>query len=194
MSSKKVAKFLAIALGPHVWLPLLFVIIILKSGLEANQLRIIFPSVLLLQVIIPIAYIIVAPKFGWVSEWDMKTRKERQPFFMLMVVLTIASLGVIYFFGNTFLLHLNIIFMVLLLTLFAISLYWKISLHTGLNTASSIIINFMFGWNLPILYLTIPIIFWARLRLKKHSINQLVAGIAVTTIITVGGLALFGYL
>jgi hypothetical protein len=55
-------------------------------------------------------------------------------------------------------------------------------------------INFLFDWNLPLLYLTIPVIFWARLRLKKHTVSQLIMGIIVTTIVLLGGLGFFGYL
>lgn len=193
MSSEKIAKFLAVALGPHIWTPLLFILIISKSGMTPQQTIIIFPTVLLLQVIIPIAYLIIAPKLGWVGKWDMETKEERRPFSILMLALTAITLIIIYLVGNSFLLHLNLIFITLLIALSAITVYWKISLHTSLNTAASIIVNFLFGWSLPFLYLAIPAIFWARLELKKHTVSQLAAGIVVTTIITIGGFVLFGY-
>ncbi len=194
MPSEKIARFLSVVLGPHVWLPLLFILVILKSGLTSTQARIVLPSVLLLQVILPLTYMIIAPKLGWVSKWDMELKEERRPFFFFLLVLTLINLTIIYFFGNNFLFDLNIIFIVLLLILFGITKYWKISLHLSLNTASLILINFLFSWRFPFLYLIIPIIFWARLKLKKHTVNQLVAGIVITAIITFGGLHLFGYL
>lgn len=189
-----IAKYLAVILGPHIWLPILFVLIILKSGLSNQQLIIIFPSVLVLQVIVPLLYLIFAPKLGWVGAWDMKSKEERRPFFIMMLVLTIISLLVIYFFGNAFLLNLNIILISLLVILFGITYYWKISLHTSLNTATAILVNSLFNWTLPLLYLTIPLIFWARLKLKKHTTSQLIAGVVVTTFVTLSGLFLFGYL
>lgn len=194
MTSKKLAKFLSIILGPHILSPILFIVVIFKSNLQSNQLAIIFPTVLLLQVIIPVSYLIIAPKLGWVSEWDMKTQKERQPFFVLLFILTTISLFVIYLFGNKLLLHLNLIFLFLLIVLSAITIFWKISLHASLNTAVAIIINFLFDWKFPILFLVIPTIYWARLQLKKHSTSQLLAGITLTTLVTFGGLYLFGYL
>ncbi len=194
MSLKKLANLLAIALGPHILLPLLFILIVLKSGLNSNQLKIIFPTVLLLQVVVPIAYLIIAPRFGWIGKWDMKKKEERRPFFALMLTLNIISLTVIYFFGNKLLFQLNLIFISLLVILFVITIFWKISLHTSFNTGAALIINFLFNWKVPILYLIIPIIFWSRLKLKKHTINQLITGIVVTSVITLSGLALFGYL
>lgn len=194
MTSEKLAKILAVILGPHVWLPILFVIVIMKSGLTPNQLVIIFPSVLILEVIIPIAYLVIAPKLKWIGEWDMMTQKERLPFFLLMLTTTTISLIIIQLFGNKLLLHLNIIILSSLITLFIITIFWKISLHTSLNTAAVIIVNFLFNWRLPLLYLTIPIIFWARHHLKKHSLNQLIAGVVITASIILGELFVFGYL
>lgn len=192
--SEKIAKYLAIILGPHVWLPILFVLIILKSGLNEQQLIIIFPSVLIFQVIIPVLYLIIAPKLGWVGEWDMKSKEERKPIFILMTVLTLISFFIVRFFGNSFLFNLEIIFLSLLVILFGITNFWKISLHTSLNTASVILINFLFGWKLSLLYVIIPIIYWARLRLRKHTQKQLVAGVIITAFITMLELWLFGYL
>ncbi len=168
--SEKIARYLSIFLGP-LWLPVLFVLIILKSGLSGQQLVITFPSVLTLDVVIPILYLIIAPKLGWVGKWDMESKEERGPFLGLMLVLSIVTLLIIHFFGNTFLFNLNIIYISFLVIIFGITNYWKISFHTSLDTASVILINFIFDWKLPLLYLTIPIIFWARWKLKKHTIG-----------------------
>lgn len=194
MSSKKLAKILSVILGPHVWTPLLFLLVLYKSNLTLPQSKIIFPTMLVLQVVIPIGYLLLAPKLEWVSQWDMKNKKERIPSFILMFFLTIISLIIIYLFGNKLLLHLNLTFLVLLVTLLVITIYWRISLHSSLNTAASIIVNFLFHWKAPLLYITIPIIMWARLKLSKHTVSQVVAGVIVTSLISLAGLALFGYL
>jgi hypothetical protein len=194
MPSEKFAKLLSIVLGPHVWLPILFLMMIVKTGLAPNQIKIISPTILILQVAIPIAYLIIAPRLGWVSEWDMRKKEERLPFFVLYFFLTSITLFIISRFGNNLLLHLNIILIVLLTILAIITIFWKISLHASLNTISTIIINFLFNWQYPILYLTIPIICWSRFALKRHTAYQLIAGVTVTTLVTLGGLKTFGYL
>lgn len=190
--AEKIAQFLGIGLGPHVWLPVLFLIIILNSGLTPNQLKIIFPTVLTLQVIIPLLYIISAPKLGWVNKWDMEEKEERWSVFILIIFLTLVSSGIIFFYGNQLLLRLNIIILSLILVLFSITLFWKISLHMSMNTAALIIINYLYNWKLPWLFIILPIIFWARLKLKKHAIAQLFAGLIISAIITLLGLELFG--
>jgi hypothetical protein len=192
--SDYLARIISIILGPHVWLPVLFILIILKSGLTPDQLKIIFPTVLLLQVIIPISYLLFAPRLGWIKGWEMKDKKERKPFMYLIVALGLVSLAVVYFFGNQFVFGLSLIWLILLAVLLLITRIWKISLHMGLIVASTIIVNFLFDWKLPILYLMIPILFWARLELKRHSVTQLLAGVAVTAFILIGGFVLLGYI
>jgi len=189
----KIAKLVSIILGPHTWSILLFIIVVLNTGLTNEQLAVVLPSVLLLQVAIPVSYLLFAPRLGWIKKWDMESKKERWPFLLLILVTYLISLLIIYVYGNILLFHLSIIIIFLIITLFIITFKWKVSLHTSLNTMAALSINFLFDWNLPLLYLTIPVIFWARLRLKKHTVSQLIMGIVVTTMVLLGGLALFGY-
>lgn len=188
------AGIISILLGPHVWLPVLFILIILRSGLTSDQLKIIFPTVLLLQVIIPISYLLFAPRLGWIKDWEMKDLKERKPFMYLMVALGLVSLAVIYIFGNQFVFGLSLVWLILLVILLLITRIWKISLHMALIVTATIIVNFLFDWKMPVLYLMIPVLFWARLKLKRHSVKQLLAGTVVTAAILIGGFVLLGYI
>jgi hypothetical protein len=194
MSVRRLADLISIILGPHVWLPVLFFLIIFNSGLNSHQLRIIFPTVLFLQVIIPVSYIVFAPKLGWTEKWDMEKIEERKPFLVMLLVLSLISFLIIYLFGNQKLFNLSLTFLLLLVVILAISRYWKVSLHTSLNTAASIIINFLFNWRVPFLYIIIPIIFWARVKLRKHDMPQLVTGILVSGAVLLAGLAFFNYI
>lgn len=184
------AKLISIILGPHVWISSLFLILVFKTNLTPQQLKIILPTVLILQVIIPILYLILAPKLNWVEKWDMENIKERKPFLFLLIFLSLISSTVIYLYGNLLLLELNIILLSLILILSAITLFWKISLHVSINTASAIIINYLYDWKLPWIYLNIPLISWARLKLEKHTVNQILAGFSLTTLILLIGLSL----
>jgi len=192
MNSKKVAKCLSVILGPYLWLPILFTLIIFKTGLSSNQIRILFPTILILQVIIPLLYLFLGPTFGWISSWEMKIREERKPFLILVFVSSLMSLVAIYLYGNSLLLQMSIILLTLLVVLQAITNYWKISLHAAFNTGAVLVINFLFNWKLGFLFLTIPLIFWARLELKRHTISQLTLGFIIAVVIILSGLFLLG--
>lgn len=194
MDIRRFAGLLSVLLGPMIWLPVLFLTTMFQSGLNNQQLTILFPSILFLEVLIPLIYLYIAPRIGLATAWDLPKRKERYPFLTLVFITNLISLFLAYQFGTKLLFDLNILLITCLIILFAITFYWQISLHTALNTLGAILINFLFGWNLPFLYLTIPLIFWARLVLNKHSIIQLLTGILVSGIIALVGLTYFGYL
>lgn len=109
-------------------------------------------------------------------------------------VLTLVSFLLVFVYGNRLLLNIMLILIASLAILFIVTKYWKISLHTSLNTTGAILINFLFSWKLTFLYLSIPLIYWARLKLKRHSNKQLLAGIAITTAVSFLGLTIFGYM
>jgi len=194
MNATKIAKLLSVLLGPQMWLPVLFLATILRSGLTSQQLVILFPSILFLEVVIPLSYLYLAPKMGLATAWDLPKRKERYPFLALVFINNLVSLFLAHQFGTRLLFDLNILLITCLIVLFTITTHWQISLHTALNTFGGILINFLFGWNLLLLYITIPIIFWARLTLNKHSTIQLLTGIVVSGLIALGGLRYLGYL
>lgn len=191
---EKVAKYLSIILGPHVWLPVLIIVILFKTGLNNNQLLILFPSVFILQLIIPISYIYLSLKMKKITAWDLPKREERYKFLAITLASYILSTTLTYIFGNKMLFDLSLIILLLLVMVSVITFFWKISLHTTLNTAGSVLINFLFGWQFPWLYLTIPVIFWARFTLKRHDKLQLIGGILASSIFTLAALKYLGYL
>lgn len=194
MDTKRLASLISIMLGPQTWLPMLFLIVMFKSGLSREQLVILFPSILFLQVIVPLIYLYSAPKLGLATEWDLPKRKERYPFLLLVFATSLISLFLIQKFGNKLLLDLNLLLISTLLIAFIITFYWQISLHTALNTLGAISVNLLLGWNLIILFLTIPVVFWARSTLTKHTPTQLIAGVILPAFILLGSLYYLGYL
>lgn len=194
MNKKKVAEILSIILGPQIWIPFLFFLIIFKSGLSRYQINILLPLLLLLVVIIPLGYLFIAPKVGWASKWDLPKRKERYPFFAITLITSLISLWLIYTLGTELLFNLSILFLIMLLIAMTVTYFWQISLHVTLNVFGALITNYLFNWNLPILYVVVPVIMWARFLLKRHTLVQLTAPILINTALAIIGLKYFGYL
>lgn len=192
MITQRLARIISVILGP-LWLPLLLVAVLLRSGLSKNQLYILFPLLLLFQVVIPVAYLYLAVHFKKASSWDLPKREERYLFLAVSLVSYLISVVLIYFLANQFIFRLSLILIALLIIISVITYFWKISLHASMNTVGSILLNLLFGWSLPILYLVIPTIFWARLTLKRHSVAQLIGGTLVGGAFTLLALKYFGY-
>lgn len=194
MNFVKLAKLVSIILGEYLWLPLLLALALLKTGLSTQQIYILFPGLLLFSIIIPLSYIFIGIKLKKITEWDLPKRQERKRFLIFTFFSYLISVFLIYLFGTQLLFHLSLIIIVNLVILAVITRFWQISIHSSLNTSSTLIINFLFNWQLPWLYLAIPVIYWSRLKLKRHNLLQLFAGSLLSIIVILSLLKIFGYI
>lgn len=150
-----------------------------KTGLTASQIRILLPISVILDIISPILILYLLVKIGKVKDANLSRRRDRPLVFGLSTLVFGISTVLSFFFGNNFffVLHLTMLFMGL--TIFVVSLFFKISGHMILNAGFIFILNFLFGWNLLWLFIIVPIVAFARLYLKKHTPIEVLAGIVV---------------
>jgi len=64
-----------------------------------------------------------------------------------------------------------------------INLWWKISLHTAFIAASVTLLVILYGWVAVVAIVLLPLMFWARMELKRHSLAQVAAGALLSTLI-----------
>ena len=65
----------------------------------------------------------------------------------------------------------------------SIRIFYKLSAHTALATASVLLITYLFGFKFWPLFLSIPAIGWARLKLGKHTLAQVVSSASLVILI-----------
>lgn len=191
MSLNKLAELISEIFGPHLWMPILLILLLLRTGLSSEQLSTLLPGLTILLLVIPFTYLHLALKMGWISKWDIPKKEERRPIIAIFIICSIISLYIVKQFGTKMLLDL---FMLLMTTGFvasAITLFWKISIHMVLDTTGVLVVNFLLGWYLWPLFLLIPLVAWARFRLKRHTFPQIVAGISLAAIIFFAGIKYF---
>jgi len=134
---------------------------------------------------VPLTYIALGRRFGWVSGFDLPRREERTPF--IAVNLIGNSLG---FFllralnAPVSLSALLLVYVALGVTMMTISSFWKISLHAGGVGGFAAFLTWVFGpvWGLT--FLALPLIGWARVYRKRHNWAQVAAGGIVGTSVT----------
>lgn len=167
------------------------VLLLMRTGLSSHQLAVLVPSLVTLLLIVPFVYLHMALKMGWISKWDIPKREERRPIIALFVVCSIISLILIKHLGTKTLLDL---FILLLATGFAASLvtvFWKISIHMVLDTTGILLTNLLLGWHFWPLFILIPVVAWARLRLRRHTPAQILAGVLLSAVIFTAGIKFF---
>jgi hypothetical protein len=89
-------------------------------------------AILILVIVtgIPLAYLLVGRKRGWVTDMEMTQRSERPRFILVSLssdVLAILLLGAIH--GPHLLIVIVLAYFCLAITMLTISNFWKISLH-----------------------------------------------------------------
>lgn len=194
MNKEKLAHLTSTLLSPLAWFPILIVVFLLKTGISSKQIIILFPSLFIFLLFIPLGILYLAIRAKKISDWDIRDRRERNKILPFIMISILVAMVLVYIFGNSLSFHLFLIPWAVALAGIVITKFWKISLHTMLNVTSTILVNFIFNWQLPFLYFLILLIGWARYYHKHHSLLQIIIGAIVSGLITIGMLTYFGYL
>ena len=144
---------------------------------------------------IPLAYILIGIRRGWVSDLELSNREQRPRFILVSISSDLLGLLILWVGGAPHQIWvLALIYASLGLTMFTISNYWKISLHMVSVSGFSVLLIAIFGpgawWTL----LSLPLVAWARLQRRKHDVWQLLAGAAGGALITAAVLWAVGYI
>ena len=144
-----------------------------------------------LSILPPTLYIMYLVRNGIVTDFHLNVRRERTKPFILMTANSAVVLLIMSLLGAPKLILIVLATAVLqLLFMLLITLRWKISGHCTAVTGLIVLALALFGENaLPFVTL-VPLVAWSRIRLKRHTFAQTVAGIALG-VITVSSLLYF---
>jgi membrane-associated phospholipid phosphatase len=145
-------------------------------------------------IFVPLIFFVVSYKLKWVSDIDLSHREERPVFLAVFILSLFAASAILY------LLHVPLRFFVyvfsgLIMMIIAslITLYWKISFHTAVVTSVVTAIVILGGFEFWPFFLLIPVVAWARVALKKHTLWQAIGGALVAFCVTTSVFYLFGF-
>lgn len=141
--------------------------------------------ILLIITGIPLAYLLLGKKLGWVSDLEMTHRSERPRFILVSLSCDLLALAILYFFHGPVLLQVMVLtYLCLGIAMFTISSFWKISLHMAGVSGFSMALVFVFGAPALVAFFSLPLVAWARWHRRKHTIAQLIAGAFAGALIT----------
>ncbi len=130
-----------------------------------------------LSILPPTLYIMYLVRKGIVTDFHLNVRKERTKPFLIMTANTAVVFLVMLLLGAPKLILIVIATAVLqLFFMLLITLKWKISGHCTAVTGLVVLALALFGENLLPSTLLIPLVAWSRIRLKRHTPAQTVAG------------------
>ena len=174
------ARIFSTVCNPFLTALALFVILAHASAADAPTFwRLAFGSIFFSS-IGPMLYVLWLYATDRIADLDMSVRSEREAVFTAFVVFYVLGTVTLWLMHAPRLLTATMgAYAVVTLVVQYITRYWKISTHASAITASLTALVYLYKQQpLPFIVL-IPIVAWARVYLRAHTIAQVLAGIAL---------------
>jgi hypothetical protein len=139
--------------------------------------------IILLLILVPLTFFIRYKVKN--KQWeniDASNKKERPSFYftaIALIVILIIFLSIFSVFA--FLIKGSISVLILLIFHAVLNKYLKASLHIAFAVFTSLVVYTFYPVIGYILFAVVPILIWARLKLKRHTPGEIAAGIATGT-------------
>ncbi len=180
MFTKRLAELVSLLLHPIVITPI--VIIFFLSKVEnswSTQIGWLI-SLIFFGLILPVLWLII---FSDRNGFDVSF--SRRPIFLGLNLFGVFILTLIYFLGGAPPIYQMLTISILLIgfVMVTVTFFWKISIHlAGLGTSLALL-TVWFGYSIGLLYIAFPLLFWARIYLKKHTFGQAILGFLIPNVI-----------
>ena len=134
--------------------------------------------------LLPIIFVLWLLKTGRISELHMSDTGERHLPYLVAVVCGVIIYGLVVLFDGPQLLKCLAVFNIITLAVLGlVNVWWLISFHATAIAAAWTIIGLVFGWPASLIILPFVIgVVVVRLYLKRHTVTQVIAGLALGVI------------
>ncbi len=134
----------------------------------------------------PLVLLLLAVYAGRVRNLDLDLRHERPWPMVIALAITVLGLIILWVLGAPrLLLILLIATLVGGVVALLITLRWKISIHAGGAAGAATVMALLYGAQALPLLVGVALIGWSRVVLGKHTWPQVVAGAAISIVITI---------
>jgi len=141
---------------------------------------------------IPLAYLLIGIRRGFVSDLELSRREERPRFILVSLSSDVLALAILWLGHGPIILRLIVLtYFCLAIVMLSISNFWKISMHMAGVGGFSTVLLLVFGPAALPAFLSLPLVAWARLQRRKHTPAQLLAGAVAGALIAA---LVFGWL
>ncbi|MBU2563709.1 MAG: hypothetical protein KJ568_04590 [Actinobacteria bacterium] len=170
--------------GTIISIPILIIICLV---LVDNTTRALGWAVLCLTfaMIIPYLYIRILIRKKVLDDLHISNKEGRIKLLIITIISNIIGFSILYILKAPLFLEAMFLIVIISTIIFGIITYfWKVSAHTAWITFMVITFNILFGkWMLFLLPL-IPMVGWARVKIKRHTVKQVISGSIISFITT----------
>lgn len=116
-------------------------------------------------------------------DWDISDRYKRIRPLIMIIMVVLGNWFIIRSWHSAELTNLFSLFVLWLLGFFLITLFYKISGHVSVVTLAAGLVTTWFGSAWWPVWLVVPLVAWARIFGKHHTVGQVIAGIFFSSLI-----------
>lgn len=181
----RIAVFISFLMNPFLVLIASIILLIRIYAVTIQQAFLWAAIVILFVSLLPSLFILVLVHLGRISDIDLAIREQR----VIPLLFSLASVLI-----GTGILHVinapreiiwpGIAYAINSIIFTAITPLWKISFHSGVAagcvTVLTLLVNVQFAW----LFFLLPLIAWARIHRKKHTLLQTVVAALIAVVST----------
>lgn len=121
---------------------------------------------------------------GVFSDLDVSKRKQRPLLFLVVFIITLSYLLLIKYVNGPQILFISIIGVLIgILFISVVNEKIKASLHMATITSVLLTIGILYGVHI-VTFMLVPILAWARVRAKRHSLQETLVGITAGAFVT----------
>jgi len=171
-----------------VWeIPLALLLAVVFAMTEGLRWR--FVGLLLfVDAVVPMVFFLMMLYHKQIKDWDIQNRLERVPLYIFTMVCHLGGMWLAHELGKGELVSILLVYYVVAIVFLVITLFWKISLHTGVNAVLITSINCFLGWQYWYLYGILLVVGWARVYQKHHTWQQAALGALIGSLVVWVGL------
>ncbi len=186
---KNIARLISFLLSPLIlFLPTPYILVDKVSQNDLYALKwTVFSYIFLFSVVV---FVILGNLFGIFSDFDVSKKEERPKLFVFGAFVTFLYLISLFILNGPKILFIAISGIILGVLIISLVNRWvKASIHVATVSAFSVSLIILYGNILIPLLLLIPLMAWARVKIKKHTSIEVVTGgflgLALTIIVYV---------
>ncbi len=180
-----IARWVTNVISPHNVAVLLSCVMTLRYSPNISEGISWLAFILLFMTGPPLAYAYWLVRIGYLQDIHMPNREKRlRPLIVTMSWLLI-SLSLMLYLEAPAIVELVTITAILMISILAsVTLFWKISFHSATISAAVTTLIVITGYIALPTILLIPLVGWSRVRLKRHTIWQVIMGCLAGTVVT----------
>lgn len=192
---EKFAKILSYIFdGSYISIPIFFIIcfIVVKNPVIAIGWAFVC---ILFGMIVPYLYMVLLFRRKIINDFHVPDREDRIKPLIIANISYIIGYFVLYILdAPLFLKSIFAVYVITTIILTAITSFWKISFHASWITFIGVTFYILLGRWALFLLLLIPLVGWARVNIKRHTVMQIILGSALSAVISLFVYSFYGFI